>query len=141
MHPVQTIAVFAENKLGQLAHITETIASVGANIRWITIATNEDLGVMKLLVDKTAAAFSALQKSGFTVSLVEVLAIEVEDVPGGLSKVAQCLSAKGINIDNSSGYVSRNHAVLIIEVADITAAQIALSGSGLQILSAVEMTQ
>jgi hypothetical protein len=52
MSAVNLIAVFAENQLGQMARITRVLADAGVNIRWVTIATNETLGVIKFLVDK-----------------------------------------------------------------------------------------
>ncbi len=78
MSAVNLIAVFAENQLGQMARITRVLADADVNIRWVTIATNESLGVIKFLVDKCDRAHQRLQEKGWTVSLVEVLAIEVD---------------------------------------------------------------
>jgi hypothetical protein len=138
MSAVNLIAVFAENKRGQMARITKVIADAGINIRWVTIATSETFGVLKLLVDKPDLAFDRLQQAGWTVSRVEVLAIEVQDKPGGLYAVADCLAKSGVNVENSSGFVSNNRAVLLIEVADIAKAGKALVAAGLRLLSQEE---
>jgi hypothetical protein len=139
MSDVKLIAVFAENKLGQMARFTRILADAGVNIRWVTIATNESLGVIKFLVDQCDVARRKLQEQGLTVSLVEVLAIEVADRPGGLNAVAECLSRNGINVDNSSGFVARSRAVLLIEVADPAAARRVLAGQNLRLLTQEEM--
>ena len=139
MHPVKLIAVFAENQLGQMARITKVLADTDINIRWVTIATDETLGVIKFLVDQPDRAFHRLQDQGHTVSFVEVLAIAVEDKPGGLHAVADCLARNNINVENSSGFSSQNRAVLLIEVADVASASAILAGQNLRLLSEEEI--
>ncbi len=139
MKPVSLLAVFAENKLGQLARLTQALVDQGANIRWITFATSERFGVIKVLVDRTGPAFRALQKQGWTVSLVPVLAVEVPDQPGGLHAVVNCLTRHGINVENASGFVANNRAVLLIEVKDLTAARRVLAKEKLRLLSQKDM--
>jgi hypothetical protein len=73
------------------------------------------------------------------VSLVEVLAIEVEDKPGGLHVVADCLAGNKINVENSSGFVSNNRAVLLIEVQDVAKARQILAKQPLRLLSQEEI--
>ncbi len=139
MSAVNLIAVFAENQLGQMARITKVLFDAGVNIRWVTIATNETLGVIKFLVDKCDVAYRSLHQQGWTVSLVEVLAIEVEDKPGGLYSVADCLSRNKINVENSSGFVTGHGAVLVIEVQDVAQARQILAQQNLRLLSQEEM--
>ena len=139
MSAVNLIAVFAENQLGQMARITKVIADAGVNIRWVTIATSETFGVLKLLVDKPDLAYDRLHQAGWTVSRVEVLAIEVQDKPGGLYAVADCLTRNKINVENSSGFVSNNRAVLLIEVQDVAQARQILANQHLRLLSQEEI--
>jgi len=139
MSPVNLIAVFAENQLGQMARITKVLADAGVNIRWVTIATNETLGVIKFLVDKPDLAYQKLHDKKWTVSSVEVLAIEVEDKPGGLHAVADCLARNKINVENSSGFVSNTRAVLLVEVQDVAKARKILDKQRLRLLSQEEI--
>jgi hypothetical protein len=135
MSALNLICVFAKNELGQMARITKVLTDAGVNILWVTIVTNETLGVIKFLVDKCDIAHQSLHQKGFTVSLVEVLAIEVEDKPGGLHAVADCLARNKINVENSSGFVSNNRAVLLIEVQDVPQARRILAKQPLRLLS------
>ena len=139
MKPVNLIAVFAENKLGQMSRITQALVDEGVNIRWVTFATSERFGVIKFLVDKTGPAFAALQRLGWTVSLVEVLAVEVPDKPGGLHAVVDCLTRHSINVENSSGFVANRRAVVLIEVNDIAPARRILAKAKFSLLSQEEM--
>jgi len=139
MSAVNLIAVFAENQLGQMARITKVLADAGINIRSMTIATSETFGVIKFLVDKCELALQALKEHKFTVSLVEVLAIEVEDQPGGLHAVADTLAKNGINLQNSSSYVRGNKTVLLIEVPDMAHARQALAQQKLRLVTAEDL--
>ena len=133
------MAVFAENKPGQMARITKILADAGINIRWVTIATSETFGVMKLLVDKCDLAYQSLKQHGFTVSLVEVLAVEVQDKPGGLHAVADCLARNKVNVENSSGFISGKRAVLLIEVKDLAQARQVLEKHKFRLLTQEEI--
>ena len=139
MKTFKLVAVFSENKLGQLTRTTEVLAKAGVNIRWVAIATSDSFGVIKFLADQCDLAFQQLKQHGFTVSLIEVLAIEVQDKPGGLHLVSKCLSDNNINVQNSSGFVSNGRAVLLIEVKDIAQARAVLDKNGLRLLSQEEM--
>jgi hypothetical protein len=141
MSAVNLVAVFVENKPGQTARITKLLAEAGVNIRWVTIANSGSFGVMKFLVDQRDTALRALKEKGVMVSLVEVLAVEVPDKPGSLLGVADLLGRNNINLDNSSGFVSHNQAILILEVHELAKARSVLEQGGLRLLSQEEMLQ
>jgi hypothetical protein len=139
MSDVKLVAIFSENKLGQLARITKLLAEARINIRWVTIATSETFGVIKFLLDQNDAAFAALKKKKYTVSLIDVLAIEVQDQPGGLHAVVACLAKSKINVANSSGFVSNGRAVLLIETTDVVHARQTLEKQHLHLLTQEEV--
>ncbi len=139
MSAVNLLAVFVENKPGQTARITNLLADAGVNICWVTIAHSGSFGVMKFLVDKNEAAVRALKDKGLMVSLLEVLAVEVPDQPGSLRGVADILGRNSINLENCSGFVAHNRAVLVIEVNALAQARTILEQQGLHLLTQEEM--
>ena len=141
MKPVQLLAVFAENKPDQLARVTRQLADAGVNIHWIGIADVQKFGVIRFLVDRTDLAFDTLKQRGFTVSRVDVLAIEVEDCPGALHVVAKTLSAAGISLNNCSGFVFGQRAIILLETSDLELARQNLAHHGLKILSQTDILQ
>jgi len=143
MHRVRLVSVFVEDKLGELAKTTKVLAAAGVSIRWVTIASGERYGVIKLLVDRAETAQSALAEHGYTVSLNEVLAVEVEDKPGGLAQVAEALARHKLNVKNASGFViaSGRRAVLLIEVDDPEQAQTALKGQHVRLITEAELVK
>ncbi|MCX5718518.1 MAG: ACT domain-containing protein [Nitrospirae bacterium] len=125
MDKLKQISIFSENKPGRLEKLTKVLADEGVNILAINIASSNGFGVIKFIVDKCELAYQKLKQNGFTVSLNEVLAIEMVDRPGGLFEVAQLLSKKRINIENAYVFIleSRKRAFLIVEVEDIERAK------------------
>jgi hypothetical protein len=141
MSAVNLVAVFVENKPGQTARITKLLADARVNIRWVTIANSGSFGVMKFLVDQRDAALRALKDKGVMVSPLDVLAVEVPDKPGSLQAVADLLGRNNINLDNCSGFVANNRAILVIEVHEPVQARSLLEKQGLHLLSQEEMLQ
>jgi hypothetical protein len=139
MSAVNLLAVFVENKPGQTARITKLLADAGVNLCWLTIANSGSFGVMRFLVDQRDAALRALKDKGVMVSLVEALAVEVPDKPGSLQAVADLLGRNNINLDNCSGFVVQNRAILIIEVHAIAQARDVLQQQGFRLLTQEEM--
>ncbi len=114
MH-VEQISVFIENKFGRLAEVTRILGDAGVNIRTLSLADTSDFGILRLIVDHTDHAKSALKERGFTVSKTEVVAVEIPDRPGGLADVLQALDEEGINVEYMYAFVERNaeNAVMI----------------------------
>jgi hypothetical protein len=139
MNDVKLVAAFAENKPGQVAHFTKILASANINIRWLAVASTGPFGVMKFLVSDPEMACQALKHEGFVVKLVDALAIEVPDKPGGLHAVADCLAKHNINLDNASGYIANNRAILVIEVSNHDLAHDVLKKQGFRVLSQKEL--
>lgn len=139
MSTVKLLAIFAENKPGQTARLTKIFADAGVNICWTTIENTGSFGVMKVLVDKCDLAYEQLKLKGVMVSLLEVLAAEVPNKPGALHGITDCLAKHKINLDNTSGFVSNNRAILIIQVSDLAQAQTVLQKQGIRLLAQEEL--
>jgi hypothetical protein len=90
------LSIFAENKPGRLAKVTRILKKGKINIRAITISTSDAFGVINALVDDPESARALLEEEGLTVSLKEVIAVVIEDRPGGLDSLIQLLFEKGI---------------------------------------------
>ncbi len=111
---IRQISVFVENKPGRLASVTGVLFEKGINLRAFMIADAGDFGIIRMVVDKTDEAYKALKEAGFTVAINEVLAVEVEDKPGELFRIAKALGDEGINIDYVYAFTSEKHKALII---------------------------
>ena len=125
MEQVKQLSIFSENKPGRLKKITKVLAEEGVNILAINMASSNGFGVIRFIVDKAEEAYQKLKQKNFTVSLNEVLAIELVDKPGGLFEVAAILAKKRINIENAYVLIPafRKKAYLVVDVKDIEKAK------------------
>jgi hypothetical protein len=96
---IKQIFVFLENKAGRLGEVTKALAQAQINIRALSIADTADFGILRLIVDKENEAIKALNDAGFTTRITEVVAVEIDDKPGGLAKVMELFQKKNINIE------------------------------------------
>lgn len=135
------INVFAQNQPGRLERLTQVLMEEGINIRAITISGVEDYGVIKLLVDDPRGAYELLQREGFSAFVKEVVAVVMDDRPGGLFRICQALGKRGVNIDDAYGFVvkDRRTAVLVVEVEKIPEAEEVVSSAGFEIMSDDEL--
>ena len=115
------LSIFAENKPGKLAAVTAVLAREKISIRATTISTSDTFGVINLIVDDPRRAREALTKAGMTVRLRDVLAVLIDDRPGGLDRLTQLLFKENINVNNAYGFVleSREKAVFVVDVDQI----------------------
>lgn len=95
---VNQVSVFVENKKGRLAAITETLAQNQIDISALSLAENEEYGILRLIVNNAQKAKEVLSESGVIVKITKVLAIAIEDVPGGFSAGMQVLTENNIEI-------------------------------------------
>ena len=96
---IKQISVFLENTRGRLSKVTQTLAQAGINLRAISIADTADFGILRFIVDKTDEAVAALNGAGFTVKLTDVIAVEIDDVPGSLAKLMEIVQVSNVNIE------------------------------------------
>jgi hypothetical protein len=131
------ISVFVENKPGRIERVTEFLMKAEVNIRAITVMGTFEFGVIKLLVDKPDVALEALRTQGISAHKREIIAILMDDRPGGLYRIAKVFGQKKINIDDAYGFVieDKKRAVLVVDVEKIQEAEKVLKEEGLTILS------
>ena len=133
------ISVFAENKPGRLDHITGVLAQANINIRAIKISDLGEHGVVKILVDDPDTAYQCLKQSGVLASKKEIVAVAVEDRPGGLHEVLTVLTRQRINVEDAYGFILHDQAVLVLEVGDVAETMALLKTVGLHLLSKEEI--
>ena len=140
---IQQLSVFLDNRPGRLAKLTQTLKESGVNIRALYVADTTDYGILRMVVDNTDKAVSVLRAAGFTVSKTKVLAVAIEDKPGGLYKVAQLFSDHDISIEYLYAFVTSkqaNEAVVVIRTQDADAAANVIQPLGIRLVSEDEFS-
>ena len=121
---VKQISVFVENKPGQLAELTDVLNKNKIDMRALSIAETPDFGIVRLIVDDAYETACVLKKADYICSITPVLAVEIPDVPGGLSNVLQIMKKHKINLEYTYAFIARkkDFAYMVFRVDDNKAA-------------------
>ena len=139
---VEQISIFIENKSGRLAEVTGVLAESGINIRALSLADTSDFGILRLIVNDSGKALKVLREQRFTVSITDVIGIEVPDSPGGLTSLLQILDQHNVNVEYMYAFAERvgNNAIIIFRFDNVDEAISALSTHGIKILPSKQIT-
>jgi hypothetical protein len=125
---VQQISVFIENQPGRLEEVAHILGQSGVDITALSLADTAEFGILRLIVDQPDLAQKALRAAGLIVKVTEVLAVAMEDQPGGLAAVLHHITQAGITIEYMYAFVGKQDgkAVVVMRVSDLAAAAAAL---------------
>lgn len=138
---VPQISIFLENKIGRMADVTDALAANRINIIALSVADTSEFGILRLIVNKPEVAYDALKAAGFTVMTNFVIAVEVEDQPGGLAKILRILAKSGLNVEYMYAFVERatGRAALIFRFDKEAEAVKVLQAGGVNILQKIDV--
>lgn len=138
---IKQLSIFVENKPGRLATITNLLKQNDIDIRALSIADTRDFGIMRLIVNDPENAEKVFKDAGCTVSLTNVIAIGIDDKPGGLAGAMDVLYANNISVEYMYAFISKtdNTAYVILRVENNEKALEALKDNNVQILSAEDI--
>lgn len=134
---VKQVSVFLENKSGRLAEVTKILGANDIDISALSIADTTDFGILRLILNKPEVAESLLKENGFTVSCTNVIAIAIEDKPGGLAAALEILDKEAIGIEYMYAFVGKTttDALVILRVEDPEKAVESLEKNNIKVLS------
>jgi len=138
---INQISVFIENCPGRLSEITKVLSDGAIDIRALSLADTTNFGLLRLIVSDPAKAEALLRDGGFTVSSTKVIAVEVEDKPGGLYNTLEALREADITVEYAYAFITRktNGAFVILRVEQNELAAETLKKSGVKLLSPQEI--
>ncbi len=138
---IKQLSLFIENKPGRLTAPCRALANAGINIITMSLADTRQFGILHLIVRDWERARQVLEQAGMVVKVTEVLAIEVEDKPGGLYKVLSAFEKAEINIEYTYAFTEQQKgmAVLIFRVEDPDQAIMDLNAAGVNVLKSVDL--
>jgi len=137
----EQISIFLENRAGRISDVTGILSDAGVNIRALALADTSDFGVLRLIVDKNEKAEQALKNGGFTVRKTPVVAVGVDDRPGGLHNILEILKKTGINVEYMYAFIqqSGNKAIMIFKFDQPEQAINALEKNQVTVINGVDL--
>lgn len=110
---VNQISIFIENKSGTLVKVLKLLKSEGIQLIASTIADTAEYGIFRIICSAPDRAYNVLKEAGVAVSLCEVFAIQLDDVPGRAADAIGLFANEGISIAYLYSFLLNGKGVLI----------------------------
>lgn len=129
---IKQISVFVENKPGRMADIMKVLAENNIDISALSIADTTDFGVLRMIVADPAQVKKVLNDAGVVVKTTDVLAVSMEDRPGGLAEILNVINDGETTIEYMYAFAGRGKAgaMVVIKANNPDAAIKLLEGAG-----------
>lgn len=138
---IHQLSLFVENKPGGLVAPCRVLAEHGVNIVTLSLADTGQFGILRLIVQGWQAARDALKSAGFLVTVTDVVAVEVDDRPGGIAALLEPLAAAGLTLEYMYAFAGRRgeKAVICVRFEDVDRAIVVLEQAGIPSVVPVEL--
>ncbi|HBC85349.1 MAG TPA: amino acid-binding protein [Lentisphaeria bacterium] len=133
---IKQLSLFIENRTGALSEPCRILSEAGINIVTLCLADTQNFGIMRLIVKEWQKAEKLLSARDYAVKTTDVVAIEIDDRPGGLAKILMILEKSGLNVEYMYAFTSgkNGRAVLVFRFEKPDEAIKILSAKGINVL-------
>ena len=138
---VDQLSIFLENKEGRLLHTLDIIEKLNINIRALSIADTSEFGILRLIVTNPTIVKEKLEENDFIVKITKVLAVSINDEPGGLNKILRVLDDNNINLEYLYAFVEQKtyNAIVILKLENMDEVLKVLKEGNADIISSEEI--
>lgn len=85
--------------MGSLSKPLETLSDAGVNIKAMCMADTSEFGILRLVVDDPIKGKEALEEHNFLVKITDIIGVEMNDTPGGLTSVLKVIKDNKIDLE------------------------------------------
>ena len=107
--------------MGSLSKPLEVLSDADINIRAMCMADTSEFGILRLVVDNPEKGKEALEENNFLVKLTEIIGVEMNDTPGGLTSVLKVIKDNEIDLEYlyAFSHDKAEKAILLLHADDI----------------------
>lgn len=107
--------------MGSLAKPLEVLTVADVNIRALCMADTSEFGILRLVVDDPEKGKEALEQNNFLVKMTEIIGVEMNDAPGGLTSILKTIRDNNIDLEYLYAFThaKANKAILLLHAEDI----------------------
>ncbi len=107
--------------MGSLSKPLEVLSDADVNIRAMCMADTSEFGILRLVVDNPEKGKEALEENNFLVKLTEIIGVEMNDTPGGLTSVLKVIKDNEIDLEYlyAFSHDKAEKAILLLHADDI----------------------
>ena len=140
---IKQLTVFVPNRKGAIVSVTDILAKNDINIRALSIAETQELGILRLIVNDEATAEKTLKENDYLIKTVDVVGVKIGDAPGKLTGALDVLDKADINVEYLYAFMARTekHAYVVLRVEDNSAAENALVNAGYKLITDADISK
>lgn len=138
---VNQLSVFIENKSGTLVTVLNALKDEGIQLIASTIADTAEYGICRIICSEPERAYQVLRNAGVAVSLCEVFAIELDDVPGRAADAIALFAREGISIAYLYSFLLGGKGVLIFRTDSYEKAREVILANELQFIEEKDLSK
>lgn len=118
---IKQLSIFLQNRMGSLAKPLEVLTVADVNIRAMCMADTSEFGILRLVVDNPEKGKEALEQNNFLVKMTEIIGVEMNDSPGGLTSVLNTIKDNNIDLEYLYAFThdKKDKAILLLHTDDI----------------------
>ena len=107
--------------MGSLSKPLEVLTDAGINIRAMCMADTSEFGILRLVVDDPMKGKEALEENNFLVKITEIIGVEMNDAPGGLTDILKVIKENEIDLEYlyAFSHDKSEKAILLLHASDI----------------------
>ncbi|MBE6493395.1 MAG: acetolactate synthase [Methanosphaera stadtmanae] len=141
MEYLKQLSIFLENKEGRMLNTLEIIEKIGVNIRALSLADTSEFGLLRLIVTEPMKVKEELEKNNYIVKITDVIAVAMDDQPGGLTKILRIIDEENINLEYLYAFVEQQKydAIVILRLEDMEKGAEKLEKSDAKIIAPEEI--
>ncbi len=127
--------------MGSLSKPLEILSDADVNIRAMCMADTSEFGILRLVVDDPVKGKEALEKNNFLVKITDIIGVEMNDTPGGLTTVLKIIRDNEIDLEYlyAFSHEKEGKAILLLHSDNIDKLISALKENGIVIVPSDEV--
>lgn len=107
--------------MGSLSKPLEVLSENDINIRAMCMADTSEFGILRLVVDDPLKGKEVLEENNFLVKITEIIGVEMNDAPGGLTSVLKIIKENDIDLEYLYAFThdKADKAILLLHTDNI----------------------
>ena len=133
----EQLSIFIENRAGRLAEMFEVLDHYNIAIRALSLADTANFGVLRIVTDEPRRAEAALKAENITVTLTNIILVQLERDGHGLPGILRVLAESNIEVEYMYAFMhnSNGSEYIILRVEQEEAAVNVLKTAGYEIIN------
>ncbi len=138
---IKQLSIFLQNRMGSLSKPLEVLSDADVNIRAMCMADTSEFGILRLVVDNPEKGKEALEEQNFLVKITDIIGVEMNDAPGGLTSVLKVIKDNKIDLEYLYAFTheKKGKAILLLHADKLDELTEALKENDIVIVSSDEV--